>query len=72
MFLFLTYVFPNLIWAYTHFRPPKSSMEGEMSSACLYQKYCDSDDLSHSGTICSRMVVLSDATSGVSSGIVGQ
>ena len=33
-----------------HLMPPKSEIDSEMSSVVRYQKYCVSDDISHSGT----------------------
>ena len=33
-----------------HLIPPQSEIDSEMSSVVRYQKYCVSDDISHSGT----------------------
>ena len=33
-----------------HLMPPQSEIDSEMSSVVRYQKYCVSDDISHSGT----------------------
>ena len=33
-----------------HLMPPVSEIDSEMSSVVRYQKYCVSEDISHSGT----------------------
>ena len=57
-----------------HLIPPHSEIEPEMSSVVRYQKYCVSDDISHSGTrfmTAAVVPLLPSATTTVSS-TVGQ
>ena len=56
-----------------HFMPPQSEIDSEMSSVVRYQKYCVSDDISHSGTrfIAAAEPLLPSAMTTVSS-TVGQ
>ena len=55
-----------------HLMPPNSEMDSEMSRVSRYQKYCVSDDSSHSGTMLMAVAVPFPSAAETVSSTVGQ
>ena len=55
-----------------HLMPPQSEIDSEMSSVVRYQKYCVSEDISHSGTRFMAVPLVPPSATTTASSNVGQ